>query len=162
MLGYIVIAFAIAVILGLLFVATIPIAGSRVWRRFWAMAVLLTLVGGVLAIAVYSADRPQQSSGWYVVINESQDAVIAQLESPGPYNAWLVPPGEFGPFATVRIGRTIGIYSAECELIGRSRIEGRFRGTVVRPDRSLVVIDLGDMGAVNIIRSEGCLNPPSK
>ena len=152
MLGDIVVTAAVAIVLVLLFIGTVPIAGTRAWRWFWAFIVL----GGALAVAVWPAVRPKPTYGWYAVINDSASPVIAQLESPGPYNAWLIGPGERGPMIMITVGRAIGVYSTGCELIGRTKIEGYFRGTVLHLDGSMEVIDLGDMSPANVTPADGC------
>lgn len=146
----------VVVVLVLLLAATAPIASTKPWKILWGVVLI-----GVGALVIWPSIRPEEAQGWFLVSNGTDEAIVVQLEPPIRTRAYLIPPGQFGPFDyPVRTGTQIGIYTSSCELIGYSRVDGGFRGTFVRADRSFERLDLGDMGSTGHEPHDGCLVAP--
>jgi hypothetical protein len=138
-------------------VAAVPTWGQKAARRIWIVAVGL----GAIVLAVMFWPRPATGPGYFVVINGWTDPVIAQLRGPlGAGHAFRLDPRQFGPLEYGwPAGTEVFIFTADCQLLATSHIEGRYRGTVLKGDGSIEIHDLGDMGSSEFQEVDRCQLP---
>jgi hypothetical protein len=82
---------------------------------------LLAAVFVLLMLAACVPNRPVEAreSFWLLIENRSGAPIVVVPEAPVDRSgAWLVQPGETGPYAYARAGTRVDIRSEECELIG--------------------------------------------
>ena len=105
-----------------------------------SVAAALVLVVFIAAIFVHRWNRIHDP-GLFWVTNRSDHPIIVQM--PGPLNtghAYLLRPDQHGPYqARVRYGIEISIYTADCQLLVKSHVEGGDQWTIYRADGSIEI-----------------------
>jgi hypothetical protein len=139
-------------------VAAIPMSGNKTTLRLWVIGV--GLAAAVLGIAFWP--RPATGPGSLVVFNEWTEPVVVETRTildTGP--GFQLEPHQFGPFDPGwPSGTEVMIFTTDCRLVATSHIEGRNRGTVIKPDGSIDIEEFGaDTGPPEYVELQRCPQP---
>jgi len=118
-------------------------------RALWAILASAAILTSCLPKAGFMAD-----SGVVEVLNNGSTAVIVQLEKGG--SAWLVAAGSSGPMNIVEPGTRFHIFTEYCQLLGTFSVSAGYWGFIVKPDRTVTEIELGDIATVDPITHDKC------
>ena len=140
-------------------VAAIPMWLNKTTLRLWVIGVGLAAV----AIGIAFWPPPATGPGWLVVFNGWTQPVIVETRTvldTGP--AFQLEPQHLGPFDPGwPSGTEVMIFTTDCQLVATSHIEGRDRGTVIKPDGSTDIEDFGgDSGPAAYTELQRCPQPP--
>lgn len=123
--------------------------------RFAAAAALL-LAACVIGLVVIRQQFGAKESP-LLVMNARTEPVIAQLAAISA-DAWMIPPGGWGPYVEEANGTKVWFYTAGCGLIGQDTIgTDAFSSLIVlTADGIIQHASGGDLPAENSTRHRGC------